>query len=449
MSGFVDTTMGVRAIGTRTDSAGSGITDISAEEDRFANIFVAEGYISPVNAFAVAADTSWNLDVGSGTTKTDYYVIEGQGVGQGNYVIRLDEAGEVVTVDASDVSNPRIDEVYLVVMDNAYDASGLVLPRLAVREGDTGPSPTPPGPDPSWLAYAVLAEILIPAGSADITEATVTDLRIQSQSNVDAPTLEGNAAAAFSTVSHNHAALYTPLSHVNSPDGHPDAGASDGMMSATQKLKLNAIQTSADQNLTPSEILTLIKTVDASGSLIDADTVDGSHANAFSTSGHTHDSTHYTEAESNALRAAKAGVPQHVAIHRAPGADIAIGSGYESGTMLYYLERSDDWNGHVFLGDVITSGPPGYYLIEAQVTFSVNSNGYRFLRIHKSGGAGDLAYARQAGTANEDSIVRVATAAIIRSGETISMYIKQTSGSTLNYEGGTTWLQMTYLGATP
>ncbi len=41
-------------------------------------------------------------------------------------------------------------------------------------------------------------------------------------------------------------------------------------------------------NETPSQLLTSIKTVDGSGSGLDADTVDGNEASAFATSGHTH-----------------------------------------------------------------------------------------------------------------------------------------------------------------
>lgn len=444
MSGFVDTTMGVRAIGARTDSAGSGITDISAEEDRFANIFVGEGYISPVAAFQAAAVSSWDILIGSGATKTDYYVVEGQGPGQGNYVVRLDAAGTTVTVDASDVSNPRIDAVYLVVVDNAYDASGLSLVRLAVREGDTGPAPVAPGPDPSWLAYAVLAEVLIPAASADITEATITDLRIQSQSNVDAPTLEGNAAAAFSETAHDHAALYTPLSHVGSGDGHPDAGASDGMMSAADKLKLNAIEAGAEDNLTPTELRTLLKTVAGSGSGLDADLLDGQHLAAFDTSGHTHDDRYYTEGELAAIAAAKSANPQFVYIRRLSG--MAFANNYES-VPLFTDEPSDDWNGHVTPNGFINSGPAGYYIIEAQFEWEAGTGtGHRRMRLHKSGGAGTLAQTVDKGIAG-GQFQQVRTPAIIRTGEVITLYVWQDSGSNLWIAPVNSWMKSTFLGA--
>lgn len=43
---------------------------------------------------------------------------------------------------------------------------------------------------------------------------------------------------------------------------------------------------------TASDVLTKIKTVDGTGSGLDADTLDGSHASAFATSGHNHSSTY-------------------------------------------------------------------------------------------------------------------------------------------------------------
>jgi hypothetical protein len=446
MSGFIDTPMGVRAIGARTDSGGSGVTDISAEEDRFANIFVSEGYIAPADAFAPVPDASWNIDIGSGTAKTDYYVIEGQGVGQSTYLVRLDQAGDTVTIDAADLSNPRYDEIYLVVMDNAYDASGLSLPRLAVREGTPGASPTLPGPDAGWLAYAQLAQIYVPAGASDITETTVTDLRIQSQSNVDVPTLEGNVAAAFATAGHDHDATYAPLMHVGSGTGHPEAGASDGMMSAADKLKLNAIEASADVNLTPTELRTQLKTVDGSGSGLDADLLDGSSLSAFSAVGSYHDGIYYTISELNALLSNKAGRPAHVYAYRATS-DVDLASAVEASPQLN-AEYEDDWSGHPGSAGYIQNGVvPGYYLIEAQVEFEGHASGYRRIRIHKSG-IGDQAYAKTAGLSGGNWL-HAATPALIRTGETVVLWIYQNSGATLAYKKDTTWLKMTFLGETP
>ena len=445
MSGFTDTTMGVRAIGTRTDSGGSGVTDISAEEDRFANIFVSEGYISPVAAFAPVADTSWNIDIGSGTTKADYYVVEGQGVSQGNYLVRLDQAGDVVTISPADLSNPRIDEIYLVVMDNAYDASGLVLPRLAVREGDPAPVPALPGPDPSWLAYAILGTVSVPAGAADITEATVVDVRIQSQSTVDAPTLEGNAAAAFATAGHNHDSLYAGIAHVGSTTGHPAAtGSVDGMMSAADKSKLNAIETGAEDNLSAAEILALLVTVDGSGSGIDADLLDGSGSSTFIVASHNHDGTHYTTSEVDALVSTKAFEVLQVDVDRR--LDSLTASGFE-GSPLLDDQNHLDWPGHTILDGFILDGQVGFYLVESQVVFHASSGGdLRQIRLHHNED-GNVAFGREAPmTGGQATYVSCQTVVYMDGTDRITMYIYQDSGANLGVSGVTEWLKLTYLG---
>lgn len=63
-----------------------------------------------------------------------------------------------------------------------------------------------------------------------------------------------------------------------SSHGHSNATTNTaGFMSAADKSKLNGIEAGAQVNPTASEILTSIKTVDGSGSGLDADTVDGHH----------------------------------------------------------------------------------------------------------------------------------------------------------------------------
>lgn len=58
-----------------------------------------------------------------------------------------------------------------------------------------------------------------------------------------------------------------------------------GSMSATDKAKLDGIEAGATADQTPAELLTAIKTVDGTGSGLDADTVDGQHASAFEAAG--------------------------------------------------------------------------------------------------------------------------------------------------------------------
>lgn len=62
------------------------------------------------------------------------------------------------------------------------------------------------------------------------------------------------------------------------------SGTVDGRDIATDGSKLDGIESGATADQSASEILTAIKTVDGSGSGLDADTLDGSHASAFLTS---------------------------------------------------------------------------------------------------------------------------------------------------------------------
>ncbi len=69
----------------------------------------------------------------------------------------------------------------------------------------------------------------------------------------------------------------TPASHVGSGGtAHAAATTSTaGFMSAADKTKLNGIEVGATADMTASEILAALKTVDGAGSGLDADTVDG------------------------------------------------------------------------------------------------------------------------------------------------------------------------------
>jgi hypothetical protein len=177
------TSLPVREIAGATDSSGTAVDDLPLEVDRMVNAILTEGYLSSTGAFVVAADSPASMDVivGTGTAKADIYVVEGDVTGQHPYMVRLDDTNVTVTLDASDPSNPRIDEVWLVVQDDAYDSSSRGLPRIAYRKGDAGVSPSAPGPDASWKAAAKLATIQVGAGVSTITAGNITDERPRSQ----------------------------------------------------------------------------------------------------------------------------------------------------------------------------------------------------------------------------------------------------------------------------
>lgn len=192
-----DVALGIKNIGARTNFAGAAATDFSAEEDRFINSILAEGVIKPSGAFQTVAGAaaSMNVVVGSGASKSDYFVVEGTSPGQGNYIVRLEAATETFALSAADPANARKDEVYIVVQDDAYDSSGRALPVLAVRQGDPSGSPAAPGPDGAWDAYALIATVDVPGAAADILACTVTDER--SSASMSLPLFEIVVAGGY------------------------------------------------------------------------------------------------------------------------------------------------------------------------------------------------------------------------------------------------------------
>ena len=182
-TGSIDT------IAERTDDAGTEVNPHwSAEERRMAHkLFTAGIVTSDAWEVSLGSAATMNIEVGSGSAKADLAFVDGQISGQGNYLVRLDEAGKTIALGAASPSDPRIDEVYIVVSDNLYDSSSRSLPRLAVRRGDAAGSPVPPGPDVGWEAYLLIASITVPAAAADIQECTLEDERVLTTLIVNPP----------------------------------------------------------------------------------------------------------------------------------------------------------------------------------------------------------------------------------------------------------------------
>lgn len=186
---LVTPTVSVNTIGARTDSAGAAVTDLTAEELRFSASIFGEGYLVPATAWRVQAQTvaDMTVKVGSGTAKADHYVVAGEVAGQGNYIVRLDAASQNVTIPAAHASLARVDEIYLVVRDNVYDASARALPQLGHRQGDNGAGN--PGPDAAWKASALLARVTVGAAVTTITSGVISDQRVAASGLGIQPTL--------------------------------------------------------------------------------------------------------------------------------------------------------------------------------------------------------------------------------------------------------------------
>ena len=263
---YTDATMGARAIGARTDNAGSGVTDVSAEEDRYPQVIFEEGWLKPSGAFqpVAGAGATMNVVIGSGSAKTDYYVVAGDIAGQGNYIVRLAGTTQTIALNAADGSLARKDEIYLVVLDDAYDSTGLALPRFAYRDGTPAASPSAPGPDASWDAYVLLATIDVPAAAADILACTITDERTATTASFgefdsDTSAVPGTIAAddaasegtakTFSRSDHQHA-IVTDTPGTIEPDDAAAEGVSDGFARGDHQ---HAIAAGTPSSITPDQ----------------------------------------------------------------------------------------------------------------------------------------------------------------------------------------------------
>lgn len=181
---YVDFAHSVYGIGSRTDSVGGAVSDVTAEDLRLALPGFSEGAVDDA-AFLTAVSSGMGLTVGSGSAKADRFVVAGEVAGQQAYTVRLDAVPVAVTVPAAEPASTRTDEIYLVVLDAAYDGNALGtasaplrLPRLGYRKGDAGGAA--PGVDSLWKASALLATVTVGAAVTSITAANVVDARTYS-----------------------------------------------------------------------------------------------------------------------------------------------------------------------------------------------------------------------------------------------------------------------------
>lgn len=199
------------AIQGRTNLDAEDVTDIGGAELRLLGRMFTAGVVG--DSFAVSPTGGMVLTIG-GHPEGDVAVIPGGVAGQGNYIV-----GTVgtfnVTVPASDPSQHRTDELYLVVLDDAYDGSGVAAAVLGYRQGDPGGGA--PGPDPSWKAYLKLATVSVPAQSATLEVGNITDNRINSAPFAHRHTWdEVIGKPDLALANHNHDAAYAPLGHKHS-----------------------------------------------------------------------------------------------------------------------------------------------------------------------------------------------------------------------------------------
>jgi hypothetical protein len=181
---------------------------------------------------------------------------------------------------------------------NLGDVFPLILPfdkpyYLGVKVGTD--SEMTPRRELTSVSYAFRALTVESVGShthsgADITSGTVAEARIDplitrdsevmtivkandgSGSGLDADLLDGQHAAAFAAASHPHSG----------------ADITSGIVA---EARIDPLITR------DSEVMTIVKANDGSGSGLDADLLDGQHASAFAASNHNHNTLYYTKAE--------------------------------------------------------------------------------------------------------------------------------------------------------
>lgn len=173
---YHDTDFLAWALQARTDESSSpgAEDDATGEDARILLDFYTEGVVSGLAVTERGAGANMSVDVEVGLA-----VIEGANTDQGKYAAKIAGVNDInVTLDAADPSNPRIDEIYLVVLDDGYDSSGFVRPRLAVRDGTPASSPSAPGPDGAWDAYLLLASVAVAANEDAIEDEHITDERV-------------------------------------------------------------------------------------------------------------------------------------------------------------------------------------------------------------------------------------------------------------------------------
>lgn len=252
---YIDISAAVASLQARTDDGGSPVTDVTGEELRLYAGMLSEGVIQG-DAFKVVPGAALSVNVGD-TEKSDLAVVEGTFAGQGNYLVRV--GGTLphnVPLDAADLSNPRKDQIYLVVQDDAYDGSGLVFAQMALRTGTAAASPADPGPDPSWMAYLLLATISVPAGASSVSGGNISDARMRAKASfiIDAADIEGGYTASeiddllagVAPLAHNHAGTDITSGEV------PEARLPDGSTSQKGIVQLIDAMTSTSITRPPT-----------------------------------------------------------------------------------------------------------------------------------------------------------------------------------------------------
>jgi len=170
----------VFAIAGRTDSAGTAQVDTDWEELRLlVGTLLRPGLLPNAldqtpnsSGFNVRQNTGadMNVKIGSGTTQRDAYVLRGGVAGQGSYILRLDSAGLVVSVPATDAALPARYGVFAWIDDAAYAGTAArAYAGISCLRGAPNASPVTPTASAVWSASVLLWEFQLPALATAVT----------------------------------------------------------------------------------------------------------------------------------------------------------------------------------------------------------------------------------------------------------------------------------------
>lgn len=199
---------------------------------------------------------------------------------------------------------------------------------------------------------------------------------------------------------------------------------------------------------------------DGAGSGLDADLLDGSHASAFATSGHTH--TH-------ASTTGQGTDDHHAQSHNHGGGDgsglvNAIGAHVtHSGNLTISTATWTDLNFNTERFDTdafhdtatnnqrltVPTGKGGKYLVTGGVEFANNATGYRALAIHKNGSTFERVVTANAVSGNE-TWLSIAAQLELAAGDYVTLRVFQNSGGNLNVQKQSNYspeFSVTFMGA--